>query len=614
MDRLLASGALVLMMTACGQMEPLDGNRIPGGFDAGAGAVEPVADAGAVTDAGDTKPDTGPADTGIPRPADDHSDSRVGGSRLSPGQGIAGLLDGDSDSDWFVFTAGVADLHRVETRGQTDTKCGLYDADGDPVADDDDSGDALNCRMEQALVSGADYYVQVEHFSASGTGDYMLFIEAISAPAVAPEFSADPLRVAAGEPVNLTGTGFTAMGSARFVVSSGGLQPIELEAVAGEDGSVTAVWQTARSTRAGAFRIEATDQASGLSSRSVEVTVTTAPVDDHADERAGATGIRTGRFTPGEIHESNDVDWFRFRTQSAGQWVISTRGDLDTTCALYLAGEEVTNDDDSGDALNCRIERSLQANRDYFVKVESFGTRTGNYELVVVPPPTPDDHGNTIETSSVLGSETSTSGSIGSAGDVDVFGFTAQFTGVYQLRTVGISDTMCRLLSLRGAELDSDDNSGILWNCEIERRLDAGTTYFFAISHSDAEGTGSYWFFLSAPEGSPSDDHGNGVSAATLIGDHGSTPGVIELDGDRDYFQFFASRDGDWTIETSSDVDTVCQLLSDDGAQIASNDDAGDDRNCRMTARLVGGTRYAVEVRLFGAGRTGAYRLRLTPP
>ena len=68
----------------------------------------------APADAGVVKPDTGASDAG-PR-NDDHSDARVGGSRLAPGQGIAGVLDGDDDADWFVFTAGAGDLHRVETR------------------------------------------------------------------------------------------------------------------------------------------------------------------------------------------------------------------------------------------------------------------------------------------------------------------------------------------------------------------------------------------------------------------------------------------------------------------------------------------------------------------
>ena len=56
------------------------------------------------------------------------------------------------------------------------------------------------------------------------------------------------------------------------------------------------------------------------------------------------------------------------------------------------------------------------------------------------------------------------------------------------------------------------------------------------------------------------------------------------------------------------------QVAGGGGSGSGGNDDAGEDRNCRMTVRLVGGTRYGVDVRLFGTGGTGAYRLRLTPP
>ena len=609
MMRLIVCALTAGMISACAQMEPLDGNRISGSADAGA-----VVDVGSISDTGVVKSDAGATDTGVVRPQDDHSDARVSGSRFSPGQGIAGVLDGDADVDWFVFIAGTGDLHRIETRGETDTKCSLFDADGNSLSSNDDDGDGLNCRMDEALTGGSDYYVMVEHFSASGTGNYTLYVEILSSLTVAPELSAQPISVAAGESIALTGDGFSALGRVGFEVSSMGLPSEELETVADEGGAIETVWQTSRSTQPGSFRIIATDQMTGITSMAITVTVTSPPEDDHADARVGATTIRSGRFTPGEIHQANDVDWFRFRTSHAGEWVISTRGDLDTLCIVNFGGDEVARDDDSGTGLNCRVEAMLQADRDYYVQVESYETDIGSYELVVIPPPVPDDHGNSIETASVLGTETSASGRIGSAGDIDVFGFTAQFTGNYRFWTIGVSDTACRLLGLRGIELASDDNSGILWNCEIERRLEAGNTYFITLSHSDAEGTGSYWFFMSAPDGLPSDDHGNALDGATLISDQGTATGRIEVEDDRDVFHFFASRDGQWTIETSSDLDTVCQVMSDQGDEIQSNDDAGENRNCRMTVRLAGGMRYGVEVRLFGASGTGAYRLRLTPP
>ena len=609
MNQKICCVVAALALAACGQVEPLDGNRIVSLADAG---PAPVRDAGAPTDAGVAKPDTGASDAG-PR-NDDHSDARVGGSRLAPGQGIAGVLDGDDDADWFVFTAGAGDLHRVETRGETDTKCALFDAQGEAVADDDDGGDGLNCRMEEALRAGADYFVKVEHFSGSGTGSYTLFVEIVAAQSVEPELRAQPSSAAAGEVFGLTGTGFSAEGRVRFEVAAAGGSNEEFEAVADDQGAFETDWQTTRQTVPGRYRIVATDQETGRSAQAVEVTVTAPPQDDHADEAGAATVIRSGRFTPGEIHTATDVDWFRFRTTHAGDWVINTRGQLDTVCALEFAGQEVASDDDSGEGLNCRIDAALQPDRDYFVRVESYGERIGDYEFVVVPPPVPDDHGDTEATATVLDADRSDSGRLGAAGDVDLFGFTARFTGVYRFWTIGVTDTACRLIELGGRTRVTDDNSGLLWNCELEQRLEAGTTYYVEVRHSDAEGTGAYWLFSSLPEGQPADDHGNTLDGATLVADRGSSPGRIDAAGDRDMFHFYAQQDGQWTIETSSDLDTVCEVVSADGAQLASNDDAGEDRNCRMTVSLSAGRRYGVSVRLFGGGGEGAYRLRLSPP
>ena len=107
---------------ACGQVEPLDANRPSSGFDAG--AATPL-DAGSNGSDSGVKTDSGPVDAGQALP-DDHANQRLGGSRLVPGQGITGNLDGDGDVDWFVFEAAAADLHRIETRGETDTNCVLY--------------------------------------------------------------------------------------------------------------------------------------------------------------------------------------------------------------------------------------------------------------------------------------------------------------------------------------------------------------------------------------------------------------------------------------------------------------------------------------------------------
>jgi hypothetical protein len=600
-------GCLVLL-AGCPQMEPLDGNRVISGFDAG---LQPSSDAGFPADSGTAKPDSGAEDAGV-NELDDHSDEREGATRLQPWQQIAGSLDGDGDVDWFTFTAGVGDLHRIETRGQVDTRCDLVDAQGEEIDSNDDDGEQFNCRIEAELIGGAEYFVRVQHFSAGGSGIYTLHVEIIAVQEIAPQISVEPDQANAGESFSFSGTGFSPQARVELQVASGGLQTEQHEAVADEEGNFMYVWQTRRDTRPGSFQVVALDQDSGLRSSSLEVTVLAAPEDDHSDGRQQATAIVFGRFTPGEIHQEADVDWFRFRSNRPGEWVLYTRGSLDTVCTLFLDADQIARDDDDGAGLNCRIAHELDAGRDYFIKVESYGTRIGDYELVVVPPPVPDDHGNDRVRATVMAESSSASGEIGAALDVDVFGFTAALTGDYILKTIGLTDTRCSLTDVQGRELQSDDNSGLLWNCQINARLDAGSTYYFHVRHSDDDGTGRYWLFLEAPQGTRSDDHGNSVEAATLVADQGLTSGNIEVGGDLDVFHFFATSGGARVIETSSDVDTVCRLLNAQGVEIAANDDAGEGHNCRISADLQAGLRYFVEVRLFVRSATGTYRLRLS--
>ena len=604
--------ALAILSVACGPMDPIDGNAQTTGFDAGAAdsGSEPPGDAGVEPDAG-AKPDAGAEDAGT-RPPDDHADQRGEGSRLAVGQGIAGNLDGNGDVDWFVFTAGLGDLHRIETRGDSDTRCALFDRDGAPVADDDDSGEGLNCRMEESLVGGAEYYVRVNHFSDSGTGAYTLFIDIIDAQLDPPTLRTSAARISAGEGIDLTGTGFSLGSLVTISISWDGGAEQTLETYTDELGSLSVRWQTTRDETPGFYTLTAVDTQTNRSSASTSVQVTPPLEDDHGDSREEASQVVFGRFTPGEIHVAGDVDWFTFNPPRRGLWTISTRGALDTVCTLFEGEEQVARDDDGGEGFNCRIETQLEAGRRFYIRVESFGQRIGDYELVVVPPPVPDDHGDTPETATVFANPGRRTAELG-AGDVDVFGFTAWVSGSFNIGTGGLTDTDCRLVELGGGEVAHNDNGGFAFNCEMHPVLQQGHTYFLYIRHGDPEGTGAYWATILAPAGSPADDHGNTAELATLVAPGTTTPGNIEVGGDRDHFQFYADRSGSFIVETSSDMDTTCRISEAGGDEIGSNDDAGAGRNCRMAVTLRAGQRYTVQVRLFSAQNTGQYRLVVRP-
>ncbi|MGB0910501.1 MAG: S8 family peptidase [Nitrospirales bacterium] len=83
------------------------------------------------------------------------------------------------EKDWFKFTVTNQGLHRIETSGGTDVKMTLFGPGNQTVeiAKDDDGGEGFNARVMTSLNPG-EYFVQVEHYSATGTGAYKIFIQA----------------------------------------------------------------------------------------------------------------------------------------------------------------------------------------------------------------------------------------------------------------------------------------------------------------------------------------------------------------------------------------------------------------------------------------------------
>jgi Cys-rich repeat protein len=83
------------------------------------------------------------------------------------------------DEDWFSFTSGMAGQYRMETEGNTDTRCKLLDSNGGELDDDDDDGAATNCRIDAALEAATTYIFAVRGFSSFTTGPFTAVINAL---------------------------------------------------------------------------------------------------------------------------------------------------------------------------------------------------------------------------------------------------------------------------------------------------------------------------------------------------------------------------------------------------------------------------------------------------
>ncbi len=98
----------------------------------------------------------------------------------------------------------------------------------------------------------------------------------------------------------------------------------------------------------------------------------------------GAPALQRG------IGQAGEVDRYRFVAPSAGTYTLETTGPTDVVMTLFGPNDpnaQVTEDDDSGQDRNARIQSNLSAGT-YFVRVRHFRpTSTGNYGISVTTTP-----------------------------------------------------------------------------------------------------------------------------------------------------------------------------------------------------------------------------------
>ena len=117
----------------------------------------------------------------------------VGSAQMYPGTGVppsvtelvvfepmptAADIGGFGEEDRFRFKVSSPGTYTVETTGTTDVVMKLFGPNSMTalVAEDDDSGAGSNSRILASLPVG-EYYVQVRHWSARGTGKYSILVK-----------------------------------------------------------------------------------------------------------------------------------------------------------------------------------------------------------------------------------------------------------------------------------------------------------------------------------------------------------------------------------------------------------------------------------------------------
>jgi len=192
-----------------------------------------------------------------------------------------------------------------------------------------------------------------------------------------------------------------------------------------------------------------------------------------------------------DISRGAEVDVFRFIVSSFGTYTVETQGNTDVVASLMGPDSQadlVTENDDGGERTNSRIVSNLSPGT-YFIRIRHYNpANTGSYTISVRTNATPPA---TIPEIVVNGQ--AVNGDIAATNESDVYIFTAAFSSVYTIETLGNTDTF---LSLYGPDVQTNfigqnDDSGQGLNSRIVIDLSPGI-YYLRVRHYSPTGTGAY--------------------------------------------------------------------------------------------------------------------------
>ncbi|MCA9234071.1 MAG: S8 family serine peptidase [Planctomycetales bacterium] len=269
--------------------------------------------------------------------------------------------------------------------------------------------------------------------------------------------------------------------------------------------------------------------------------------DDHGDDAASSTFASDPSSTPGRIESVGDWDWFAFDAVAGEAYSFTALTSSLSAANLRLydidgATELPTVNNGPGDSDAFLSWTPIAAGTYYVVVAAAQPEKLGSYQLSITGN---DDFGDNSANAASLAAPGTVAGALEQPSDADWFAFVAVAGARYRFDlsvdsapTVGL-----RLIDRDGLAQHAADVAKPESPASIEWSAPTGGVFYIEAS-SLLGSTGAYDLEIVVV-----DDHGDDVGGATLISDPTSSPGAIELPGDRDWFAFDAEAGVVYHIE-----------------------------------------------------------------
>ena len=328
-------------------------------------------------------------------------------------------------------------------------------------------------------------------------------------------------------------------------------------------------------------------------------------VDDFADGVEGAARVVLGETVEGGLDYPGDVDYFVFEAVEGELYEIDV--DLGTLPDSVVAIADADglllgyNDDRGGGSLGSRLVWTTAESGDFYVEVSGYGE--GSYSLTLGASDIVDDFADGVEGAARVVLGETVEGGLDYPGDVDYFVFEAVEGELYEIDVdLGtLPDSLVAIADADGLLLSyNDDRGGGSLASRIVWRAPASRDFYVEVS---GYGEGSYTLTVGLLD--IVDDFADGVEGAARVVLGEAVEGVLDYEGDVDYFVFEAVEGELYEIDVDLGTlpDSLVAIADADGLLLSYNDDrGGGSLGSRLVWRAPVSGDFYVEVSGYGEG------------
>ena len=575
-----------------------------------------------------------------------------------------GVIHPALEADYYKYTAtatGVVNFAMAAINNSgVDSILTIYNSNFVQIAQNDDSNGTLNSFVSLNVTANAIYYLKATAYG-SGTGAYRVSASSGSVfNSIPPGATFETaVNLTAGEPiegvisnpleadyykyiattlgvVNFAMTAISNSGVDTYltIYNSNFVQIAQNDDSNGTRNSFVSVNVNANTI----YYIKATAYGSGTGAYRISANNS---VNQNA--AAGATfetaiNLTSAAPIPGAISTALEADYYKYLATATGNvnfaMTAINNPSVDSILTIYNSNfVQIAQNDDSNGTLNSFVSVNVTANEFYYIKATAYGLGTGTYQ-VSVNLQTADDVGGNLDATATLlsftGNVASESKIISSALDVDVFRFTADVEGVYEIAVTPANGSalapVVEVIGNNGTTLleFSSANAGV--SAFALPFLTLGQQVYVRVS--GAGSTGNYTLQVTKPAAIV-DFYANNYNTGTNslpVGIITLSPGansgsltntnmVIESATDVDVFSFTANRSGPIQVDVSKvvggNLDTIISILDASGNVLEFNDDSNGTTNSTVVFQANNNTLYHIKVSGYG-GTLGRFDISVT--